>query len=230
MDDTAPIDDRVFITREGLRDGSLLAAARLRMPPGTAMLSDAAIQADLDKTLAQHSAGTDIWLFGYGSLMWNPAIEYAEQRAGTVNGWHRRFCLWLHMGRGSPDNPGLMLALERGGRCAGILFRIPAAHARNELLLAWRRELFTGAYRSRWITAMTEGGPVRAVTFVANRAHLRYAGRLDEPSVAARLATATGSLGSCATYLAETIKALRSVGLRDRTLERLNRLMQKLPG
>ena len=75
--------------------------------------------------------------------MWNPAIEFAESRAGAVHGWHRRFCLWLHGGRGSPDNPGLMLALERGGRCAGMLFRISAADARAELLLAWRRELFT---------------------------------------------------------------------------------------
>jgi glutathione-specific gamma-glutamylcyclotransferase len=229
MDDTAPIDDRVFITREGLRDGSLLAAARLRMPPGTAMLSDAAIQADLDKTLAQHSAGTDIWLFGYGSLMWNPAIEYAEQRAGTVNGWHRRFCLWLHMGRGSPDNPGLMLALDRGGRCGGMLFRIPAAAARDELLLAWRRELFTGAYRSRWVTAMTEVGPVRAATFVVNRAHLRYAQRMDDAAVAMRLASASGSLGSCASYLAETLGALQSLGLRDRTLERLQRMVSEMP-
>jgi len=129
------------------------------------------------------------------------------------------------MGRGSPDNPGLMLALDRGGRCAGMLFRIPAADARAELLLAWRRELFTDAYRSRWVTAMTDAGPVRAVTFVVNRAHLRYAGRLDEASVAARLASATGSLGSCASYLAQTLGALRSVGLRDRALERLQRLV-----
>ena len=89
-----------------------------------------------------------------------------------------------------------MLALERGGRCAGLLFRIPAADAREELLLAWRRELFTGAYQSRWVTATTTEGPVRAVTFVVNRAHLRYAGRLDDALVAAHLATATGSLGS----------------------------------
>ncbi|HUD59439.1 MAG TPA: gamma-glutamylcyclotransferase [Acetobacteraceae bacterium] len=218
-------DDHVTITREGLRDGSLLAAARLLMPSGMKLRSDAEIEADLDATLAHHPPDADVWLFGYGSLMWNPAIEFAERRAGTVNGWHRRFCLWLHMGRGSPDNPGLMLALDRGGRCAGMLFRIPAADARAELLLAWRRELFADAYRSRWVTAMTDAGPVRAVTFVVNRAHLRYAGRLDEASVAARLASATGSLGSCASYLAQTLGALRSVGLHDRALERLQRLV-----
>lgn len=225
MDESESAERRVTITREGLRDGSLLAAARLLMPHGTALLSDAEIEADLDATLARHPPDADVWLFGYGSLMWNPAIEYAERRAATVNGWHRRFCLWLEAGRGSPDNPGLMLALERGGRCAGILFRIPAAHARAELLLAWRRELFTGAYRSRWVTAMIDTGPKRAVTFVVNRRHLRYAGRLDETLVAARLATASGSLGSCAAYLSETLAALRSVGLRDRAMERLQRLI-----
>jgi glutathione-specific gamma-glutamylcyclotransferase len=119
----------------------------------------------------------------------------------------------------------LMLALDRGGRCVGILFRIPASDARAELLLAWRRELFTGAYCSRWVTAVTDAGPVRAVTFVANHAHPRYAGRLDEALVARHLASATGSLGSCATYLAETRGALQSVGLHDRALDRLQRLV-----
>ncbi len=217
-------DWRVTITSEALRDGSLLALAREHMPPGTLVLSDAEIEADLGATLTGSPPGHDVWLFGYGSLMWNPAIEFAEKRAGEVRGWHRRFCLWLHGGRGTPENPGLMLALDRGGQCGGMLFRIPADDARDELLLAWRRELFTGAYHSRWVTARTSDGPVRAVTFVANRAHLRYAGRLDEASVAARLATATGSLGSCREYLAETLKALQSVGLRDRKLERLQRL------
>src|SRR3984957_208474 len=128
-----PPDKHVIITRAGLLDGSMLAAARLAMPPDTVLASDAEIEADLDAALALHAPGEDVWLFGYGSLMWNPAIEFAECRAGAVRGWHRRFCLWLHGGRGSPDNPGLMLALERGGRCGGLLFRIPAADARAEL-------------------------------------------------------------------------------------------------
>jgi cation transport protein ChaC len=220
---------RQVVTREALRDGSLLGAARRLMPPGTAFLSDAEIEADLDATLSQHTQG-DVWLFGYGSLMWNPAIDFAESRAGAVHGWHRRFCLWLHGGRGSPDNPGLMLALERGGCCAGLLFRIPAADARSELLLAWRRELFTGAYQSRWVTATTADGPVRAVTFVANRAHRRYAGRLDDMLAATHIATATGSLGSCAAYLLLTLEALRAAGLRDRRLERLWMLVGEQQG
>jgi cation transport protein ChaC len=222
--DASSANWRTVITREALRDGSLLALARRAMPPGTPVLSDHEIEADLDTALAQHTHG-DVWLFGYGSLMWNPAIDFAESRAASVHGWHRRFCLWLHGGRGSPENPGLMLALDRGGRCAGLLFRIPAAAARDELLLAWRRELFTGAYHSRWVTAITTNGPVRAVTFVANRAHHRYAGRLDDAKVATHLATATGTLGSCATYLSLTLEALQTSGLRDRRLERLHRMI-----
>jgi glutathione-specific gamma-glutamylcyclotransferase len=220
-----PPDKHVSITRAGLLDGTMLAAARLAMPPDTVLASDAEIEADLNAALALHPPGEDVWLFGYGSLMWNPAIEFAERRAGVLRGWHRSFCLWLHMGRGSPDNPGLMLALDRGGSCVGMLFRIPASDARAELLLAWRRELFTSAYLSRWVTAKTDAGPVRAVTFVANRGHPRYAGRLDDDLVARHLASATGSLGSCATYLAETLGALQVVGLRDRALERLQRMV-----
>lgn len=227
MPDAVPPDARAIITREALRDGSLLTRARQQMPPGTVMLSDEAIQADLDATLATHPVEEDVWLFGYGSLMWNPAMEFAERRPGTVRGWHRRFCLWMHGGRGTLDNPGLMMALEPGGSCAGMLFRIHAAEARHELLLPWRREMFTGAYRSRWVTAMSNEGPVRAATFVVNRAHSRYAGKLDDALVAARLATAAGALGSCAAYLSETLGALQSLGLRDRALERLQFLVGK---
>ena len=225
---TAPKEDptagqTVAITREGLRDGSLIAAARSHMPPGTMSLLDAEIEADLDAMLARHDPSADVWLFGYGSLMWNPAIHFVQRQPATVRGWHRRYCLWLEVGRGTPTNPGLMLALDRGGSCAGALFRIAAREARRELLLAWRREMFTGAYRSRWVTAATPTGPVRAATFVANRRHPRYAAGLDDALVAERLASATGALGSCRAYLTATLDALHALGLRDHRLERLHR-------
>ena len=221
-----PSNWRSIITRETLRDGSVLAEARKHMPPGTLFRSDQEVQADLDAALAKHPRGEDVWLFGYGSLMWNPVLHFVERQGGIVRGWHRRYCLWLHVGRGSPENPGLMLALDRGGSCAGALFRVAAAEARNELLLAWRREMFTDAYNSRWVTAQTASGPVRAVTFVANRLYHRYAGALEEGEIASRLASASGTLGSCREYLNETVAAIHAMGLHDRALERLQHLVR----
>jgi cation transport protein ChaC len=129
------------------------------------------------------------------------------------------------MGRGTPESPGLMLALDRGGSSVGMLFRFPAATARAEVRLPWRREMFTGTYVARWVRVDCEVGPVRAISFVANRAHPRYAGRLDEATIAARLAVAGGSLGTCAEYLSHTLAVLRAHGRTDHRLERLERMV-----
>jgi glutathione-specific gamma-glutamylcyclotransferase len=114
-----------------------------------------------------------------------------------------------------------MLALDRGGSSTGLLFRFPAATARAELLLPWRREMFTGGYLARWVRVDTDTGPVRAATFVVNRAHPRYAGRLDEATIAERLAVAAGSLGTCAEYLTHTLAVLHAHARTDHRLERL---------
>jgi cation transport protein ChaC len=218
--------DGFVITRERLRDGSHLAAMRASATPDYTIRSDAELDASLDQALAGHPAGDDVWVFGYGSLMWNPAFHFAEQRPGIVRGYHRRFCLWLNRGRGSPACPGLMLALDRGGACRGILFRIPAAEARSELLLIWRREMLSGAYLARWVTADTASGPIRAVTFVVNQAHKRYAGRLSEAATAERISAAAGELGSCLDYFERTIHALQLLGVRDAAMERLEAAIQ----
>jgi cation transport protein ChaC len=226
---TPPEDplDRVHITADGLRDGTLIAAARLRNAGDPSLLSDTEIAASLQAILATHPPHLDVWLFGYGSLMWNPAMHYAETRPGLVRGWHRSYCLWAHMGRGTPDSPGLMLALDRGGSSNGLLFRFPAATAHAELLLPWQREMFTGAYLARWVRVDTDAGPLRAATFVANPAHPRYAGHLPEATIAARLAVAAGSLGTCEEYLTHTLAVLHAHGRTDHRLERLARMVTK---
>ncbi len=210
-----------MITREGLADGSLLAGIRTRLPPGTLVRSDDEIAASLEQTLAAHDPTADVWVFGYGSLMWNPAFAYAERQVGVIRGWHRRFCLWLEMGRGSPANPGLMLALDRGGTCRGVAFRIPAHEVRSELLLIWRREMFGTAYLARWVQVHTAGATFPAVTFDVNRAYPRYSGRLDDAKAAMHIASAAGELGTCAAYLRNTLEHLESLGIRDAGLQRI---------
>jgi glutathione-specific gamma-glutamylcyclotransferase len=216
--------ERIVITREGLRDGSLLARIRANPLPGMTVRSDADIASSLDAILATHDPAQDAWLFAYGSLMWNPAIHVAGRRAGLLRGWHRQFCFWMLAGRGSPQSPGLMLGLVRGGACHGIAFRITAAEARDELLLVWRREMFGHAYLARWVNITTADGVVRAIAFVANPRHERYVAGLSDAAVAERLAVARGVLGSNAYYLRETLGHLRELGLRDRRLERIGAL------
>ena len=214
---------RILITRDSLRDGSLIDAARRRMGPGTPVRTDQQIETMLDQMLAEHPEDHDVWLFAYGSLMWNPAMHYAERRAGTVHGWHRAYCLWLESGRGTPENPGLMLALDRGGAVSGALLRVPADQARAELLLPFRRELFTYSYDVRWVAAKTKAGPVRAMTFVVNRTGPRYAGRLDPDRIARHIATARGNLGTSQEYLDHTRAALLELGLDDRMLREVQK-------
>lgn len=229
-DDAKSGREGFVITRERLRDGTHLAAIRARATPDFPIRSDAEIDASLDAALAGHAAGQPVWVFGYGSLMWNPAFRYEERRIGTVRGWHRRFCLWLSRGRGSADCPGLMLALDRGGTCRGIAFRVADHEARDELLLVWRREMLSGAYLARWVDVATEDGPIRAVTFVVNQAHARYSGKLSEAATAERIVVAAGEFGTCLDYFERTVRILRTLQIKDAALERIEAAIMKQPG
>jgi cation transport protein ChaC len=211
---------RVQLTREAIKSGHvqrMIAAANpsLRLP------SEAEIRASLATMLAAPGAPREIWVFAYGSLIWNPAFEFVEQRVGLVHGFHRRFCLWTHLGRGSPTTPGLMLALEPGGACRGVAYRIAQDAVQAELEIIWRREMVGGSYLPRWVTVRTPQGVVRAIAFAINRHNERYAGRLSEDTVAASIAVATGQLGPCSEYLFNTVAHLAALGIHDRPLERL---------
>ena len=211
--------DKIELTRESLCDGSLhrwiaTADPKMRLRSDTEHLNSIR-----QMLAARQDGGGDVWIFAYGSLIWNPTIETEERRRAEVKGFHRRFCLWTHLGRGTADCPGLTLALEPGGSCCGVAYRIAEAKAEHELLILWRREMLTGAYQPRWVKAVTKSGPVCAVTFVVNASHERYAGRLAEARVAEAIAHAHGALGHCYSYLFSTVRHLRELGIRDRYLE-----------
>jgi len=182
------MSDPIVLRRELLLPENSERAAELFRAVGIAVSTPEARAASLDATLERVADGSDVWVFGYGSLMWNPAFHHVEQRPARAAGWHRRFCLWNTFGRGSPENPGLTLALEFGGSCLGLGLRIAAADVRAELTVLWNREMLMGSYVPRWVRLTTAGGPVDAVTFVANRSNERYAGRLPVARVAELLA------------------------------------------
>jgi cation transport protein ChaC len=211
------------ITRESLRDGSMLERIRryAETNPDTPLRTEAEMAALLDAVLAEHDPATDLHVFGYGSLIWNPAFHFVEQMPALLRGWHRRFCLKLFAGRGTPETPGIMLALDHGGACKGVAFRIAAPAVREELGILWQREMFGGAYHARWVKLITANGPIRAVTFVINRAHPRYLKELSVEQTAALIATGSGDLGSCREYLENTVQHLAELGLRDAGLARI---------
>jgi glutathione-specific gamma-glutamylcyclotransferase len=184
-------------------------------------LNDEQLSASLTSTLALRPKGAGWWVFAYGSLLWNPLFPVAEMRPATLRGLHRRFCLWSLASRGTPDKPGLVLGLDRGGTCRGVALRLPAPLAIDELHLLWRREMVVEAYRPRWVRLDADGRELVALAFVVRRDHPQYAGRLSLAKESEVITAARGAFGASADYLERTRVALVSHGIVDPYLESL---------
>ncbi len=165
--------------------------------------------------------GQDFWVFGYGSLIWHPGFPHVEVRVARVTGLHRSFCVFSHVYRGTPKLPGLVLGLDRGGSCRGLVYRVPAGEGEEVLDYLYEREMITGVYRPSWREAKTEQGAVSAITFVVDRDHRQYAGGLPHAQTVDLILQGRGSRGPCIEYLENTVHHLEALGLRDRALERL---------
>ena len=208
---------RMVLTRESIRNGILqriLSAGDQPIP----VLTDAERDLSRHALLGQRAPGEDVWVFGYGSLIWNPAFHFVERRLAKIHGYHRHYCLWTHKGRGCPEQPGLVLALDRGGSCRGVVFRIAADAVEMETGIIWQREMVASSYTPRWVRARTDNGPVRAIAFIIDRQHHHYAGRLPRDQIIDVLATARGGLGSSADYLFSTAEHLAALGIHDHRL------------
>lgn len=178
-------------------------------------LTGEALERSLERMLAEHARGEDIWIFGYGSLMWNPEFDFEARRVAVVYGYHRNFCLWSRINRGTPDSPGLVLTLERGGSCRGLAYRLRHDTRREQLSSLWRREMSMGSYRPRWLECHAGTETFEAMAFVVNRDCTGYAGKLPIETMVNTIATARGKYGTSADYLFRTEAALAEHGIRD---------------
>ena len=194
---------------------------------GFRVATDADWEQNVSEMLATRPPGP-FWIFGISSLIWKPENAFVEKRFAIAHGWHRRFCLgWDYRFRGSRETPGLMMALDRGGQCKGMAYRLPEEPLKPELDKLIRREMsmVPSAFPWRWIEVVTDDGPLRVLTFPVNRKSARYVGHLSEDELVQMLSTARGFRGSMAEYLFQTVSMLESLGVHDRNLWRLQALV-----
>ncbi len=178
----------------------------------------------LARTLQEWGGHQDLWLFGYGSLIWKPEFAFAERRPARVHGWHRALKMWSRINRGTPERPGLVLGLLSGGSCQGMAFRISQHEAGSVLARLWAREMVTAVYDPRWLPCTTPHGPVSALAFTLSRKSPQHTGELSEEEYRHIFAGASGRFGTTLDYARLTYEALREMDIHDRHLERLLRL------
>jgi cation transport protein ChaC len=189
--------------------------------------SDADYDAFVREILASRPVNGEIWLFAYGSLIWKPEVDHLAEQDGVARGWHRSFCFKMPRFRGTREQPGLMMALDRGGQCRGVLYKLDAADPETTLGKLFRREFTAKPPNSmpRWITVESDRGQLTALAFVMNRQSPLYVGKLGLEAVANVLASACGHWGSGAEYLYNTVQHLSERGIHDSNLWRLQQLV-----
>jgi cation transport protein ChaC len=198
--------------------------ANLAIPPELVVRDP---QAALQRLREAWPGSGERWVFGYASLIWRPEFDAAEHRSARVHGWHRSLRMRSRVNRGTPEQPGLVFAMLPGGACRGVVYRLRAETAEDELDRLWAREQPTGVYDARLLPCHTPQGPVVALAFTLSRRSEACLPRLGDAEVLHILRHARGRYGSTLAYLAETAVALRERGVRDREIERLMALARR---
>ena len=209
------------LSRDSLADDSFKQKMLDEAPGEMTLMDETAFEASRQDILRKAEEAGELWVFGYGSLIWNPIVDVAEQRPARLDGHSRRFCVWAPIGRGSPDCPGLWLALDEGGSCDGVALRLPEGRWDEETLILWRREMISGTYRPSWLTVDMNGEQKPCCVFLSNPAHDRYETNIPYPDQVAAIAQSEGSLGTCRSYLYDLADGLGKHGMNDPYIERL---------
>ena len=221
-----PVLSELRVTPERLREWDRLAAEQGAPPDWR--LSDGEREERRCATLARWSRKEDLWVFGFGSLMWNPGFRFEEIRLARTDGFSRSFCIKADMARGNPGAPALFLALDQGGRCDGLALRIAARHLEEETIHLWRREMITGSYAPAFIDLETPQGAQRAVAFVVDHSNDQYAPDLHLDQQAELIAAAEGQLGRNCDYLFDVAEHLRILDLQDTYVFELENRVRRL--
>jgi len=176
----------------------------------------------------------EIWVFGYGSLMWRPGFPHVAARHAVLHGYHRALCVYSWEYRGTPEKPGLVFGLDRGGSCKGTAFRVAAMDVDETLAYLDERELITNVYQPRWrpVTILDgpNPGPVTAYYFVADPKHDQYAGKLSDEETVRLVIQGCGKSGLCIDYLTNTYAHLEELDIHDEHLARIIRMAQEAAG
>jgi cation transport protein ChaC len=172
----------------------------------------------------------DLWVFGYGSLMWRPGFPFVDRRHAHLHGYHRSLCVLSHVHRGTPERPGLVLGLDRGGRCHGVAFRVAEREAEATVEYLREREQVTAVYLERRLPIrLDDGRRVEALAYVVDRRHPQYAGDLPEPEVLRLVRQGQGVSGANPDYVRSTHEHLAAMGVTDPTLDRIVRDLAGTP-
>ncbi len=213
--------DKTLITRETLLNGEI---ERL---VGDDQNSIERMSADERATLVEQTlqdlADSELWIFGYGSLIWNPALNYEEQRRCSIKGFQKKFCFWTTLSRGTVECPGLMMGLLEGGSCNGLAFRIDVSNAASELDVLFRREMSHYIYKPTWIDArcVETQKTFKTLTFVVDKENYRFVDNLSIDDIVRTLATAQGPLGRNCDYLFQLSDKMCELGFEEPELEDL---------
>jgi glutathione-specific gamma-glutamylcyclotransferase len=197
-------------------------------PPASAAkpLKPTELLASLRNALEPWEPGTPFWIFAYGSLMWNPKFTWDARHVATIRGYHRSFRLWSRLNRGTPENPGLVLTLECGGSCRGLVYRIAPDLVQEQMQLIWKREMMYGSYRPRWLNCIVGTEAIRALCFTVNRECSGYTGEIPIEVMVESIASAAGRYGPAHDYLFKTSETLHQHGVRDTRVEQLCSLVK----
>jgi len=181
----------------------------------------------LEQVMREWGGHDDLWIFGYGSLIWRPDFDFAERRPAKVHGWHRALKMWSRINRGTPERPGLVFGMLSGGCCHGMVFRVPRPNGEDVLRQLWAREMGMAVYDPRWLTCQTPDGPVVALAFTLSRKSPSHTGELSDAEYRRIFAESSGKYGTTHEYAHRTHEELLRHNIRDRALERLLKLLQQ---